>query len=80
MEELIIDCTEIDAKLRVPLKLLIRCYLGDVEAWYALIAFSRKQSDLETSYLSEKMIHVFIVELLSYLKNLGLRNPKLTKG
>lgn len=64
MDELIIDCTEIDANLRVPLKLLIRCYLGDVEAWYALISFSRKQTNLETALLSEKMIHVFIVELL----------------
>jgi hypothetical protein len=41
MDELIEDCVEIQAKIRAPLKLLIRCYLGDVEAWYALIAFSR---------------------------------------
>lgn len=41
MDELIEDCVEIQAKIRAPLKLLVRCYLGDVEAWYALIAFSR---------------------------------------
>lgn len=58
---------------------MIRCYLGDVEAWYALIAFSRKQDTVDTEYLSERMIRTFIIELLLQFKNTGLRSPNIEK-
>lgn len=58
---------------------MVRCFLGDVEAWYALIAFSRRQDTMETEYLSERMIRTFIVELLLQFKNLGLRSSKFDK-
>ncbi|CAD8067964.1 unnamed protein product [Paramecium primaurelia] len=79
IDELIQDCNEIQASIKSPLKLMIRCFLGDVEAWYALIAFSRKQEGVETELLSERMIRTFIIELLLQFKNFGLRSPQLDR-
>lgn len=34
LEKLIDDCSKIDSFLKVKVKLLVGCYLGDIEAWF----------------------------------------------
>ncbi|CAD8153469.1 unnamed protein product [Paramecium pentaurelia] len=79
IDELIQNCNEIQPLIKQPLKLMIRCFLGDVEAWYSLIAFSREQKRVETDLLSESMTRTFIIELLLQFKNFGFRSPQIKK-
>lgn len=48
---------------------MIRCYLGDVEAWYFYFERLRGGNKYELENLSEKIIRSIITDLLVKLKN-----------
>ncbi|CAD8105620.1 unnamed protein product [Paramecium sonneborni] len=79
IDELLKDYKLISTFTRYQIKVMIRCFLGDVEAWYTFIALLRHQENLETDLLSESLIRTFILEILLFFKNCGFRNALINK-
>lgn len=82
LEKLIDDCSKIDSFLKVKVKLLVGCYLGDIEAWFQWLtqaAFNQPYQQPTKMLLSNEILRIFILELLKLIKNQGLRNSKLSR-